>query len=64
MVATATATKEQELGKKLYVGNLAFAANETDLQELFAQAGEIVEDLIELRPVINPRPQAREMRIG
>jgi RNA recognition motif-containing protein len=27
------------MGKKLYVGNLAFDVNGTDLQELFAQAG-------------------------
>jgi RNA recognition motif-containing protein len=27
------------MGKKLYIGNLAFQATETDLKELFAQAG-------------------------
>ncbi len=27
------------MGKKLYVGNLAFQATEADLKELFAQAG-------------------------
>jgi RNA recognition motif-containing protein len=27
------------MGRKLYVGNLAFDVNGTDLQELFAQAG-------------------------
>ena len=27
------------MGKKLYVGNLAFSVNDNDLKELFAQAG-------------------------
>lgn len=27
------------MGKKLYVGNLAFGVNDTDLHELFSQAG-------------------------
>jgi RNA recognition motif-containing protein len=27
------------MGKRLFVGNLAFAVNDTDLRELFAQAG-------------------------
>ena len=27
------------MGKKLYVGNLAFSVNDKDLQELFSQAG-------------------------
>lgn len=27
------------MGKKLYVGNLAFAVNEADLRDLFGQAG-------------------------
>lgn len=27
------------MGKKLYVGNLAFAVNDKDLEELFSQAG-------------------------
>jgi cold-inducible RNA-binding protein len=27
------------MGKKLYVGNLAFTVNQGDLEELFAQAG-------------------------
>lgn len=29
------------MGMKLYVGNLSFEASETDLQELFAQAGQV-----------------------
>ena len=29
------------MGMKLYVGNLSFDASETDLQELFAQAGQV-----------------------
>ena len=28
------------MGKKLYIGNLAFNVNDQDLQELFAQVGE------------------------
>jgi RNA recognition motif-containing protein len=30
------------MAKRLYVGNINFRATESDLQELFAQAGEVV----------------------
>ena len=29
------------MGRKLYVGNLPYETNEQDLQELFAQAGNV-----------------------
>jgi cold-inducible RNA-binding protein len=38
-VAAATQQGVTEVGKKLYVGNLAFAVTTKDLEELFAQAG-------------------------
>jgi RNA recognition motif-containing protein len=31
------------MAKKLYVGNLAYATNETAVRELFAQAGEVAD---------------------
>jgi RNA recognition motif-containing protein len=35
------ATKEHVMGRKLYVGNLPYEVGETELQELFAQAGSV-----------------------
>src|SRR5690349_6723254 len=34
-------TGANEMGRRLYVGNLPFSAGETELQELFAQAGNV-----------------------
>jgi RNA recognition motif-containing protein len=39
VVAAATQQGVGEMGKKLYVGNLAFEVTNKDLEELFAQAG-------------------------
>jgi RNA recognition motif-containing protein len=47
------------MGKKLYVGNLAFAVNDTDLQELFAQAG-----VCESSSVITDRETGRSRGFG
>jgi RNA recognition motif-containing protein len=33
--------QEKMMGQKLYVGNLPYSATETDLQDLFAQAGTV-----------------------
>ncbi len=44
------------MAKKLYVGNLSFNATETQLRDLFAQAGEIAEiNLIMDRYTGNPK---------
>jgi len=34
--------EEEDLSKKLYVGNLDYATTETDLSDLFAEVGEVV----------------------
>ena len=39
LVAAATQQRSSVMGKKLYVGNLAFEVTDKDLEELFAQAG-------------------------
>src|SRR6185369_5536387 len=35
------ATRSQSMGRKLYVGNLPFQTDETELQDLFAQVGTV-----------------------
>ena len=47
------------MGKKLYVGNLAFGVNDKDLQELFAQAG-----VCESSSVITDRDTGRSRGFG
>jgi len=47
------------MGKKLYVGNLPYTANETTLQELFAQAG-----TVESATVISDRDSGRSKGFG
>jgi len=47
------------MGKKLYVGNLPYTANETVLQELFAQAG-----TVESANVISDRDTGRSKGFG
>lgn len=47
------------MSKKLYVGNLAFGVNDTDLHELFAQAG-----VCESSAVITDRDTGRSRGFG
>jgi RNA recognition motif-containing protein len=47
------------MGKKLYVGNLPFSADDTSLQEIFAQAG-----TVESAKVITDRDSGRSKGFG
>jgi RNA recognition motif-containing protein len=47
------------MGKKLYVGNLPFSANDESLREMFTQAGQV-----ESAKVINDRDTGRSKGFG
>ncbi|MEW6058355.1 MAG: RNA-binding protein, partial [Bdellovibrionota bacterium] len=47
------------MGKKLYVGNLPFSANESSLEQIFAQAG-----TVESAKVITDRDTGRSKGFG
>jgi cold-inducible RNA-binding protein len=58
-IAPNEVTREREMNKKLYVGNLPYSVNESQLRELFEQAGTVTD-----AAVITDRETGRSKGFG